>query len=657
MARITEKLFINGEDNTGPAVRSAVKGQEKLGKSTKAAGQTMAQSAVRFRTAVLQVAAAVGVYKAVGFAAELLRAADNIEKVADKVGLTTDELQELRFAAELVNVNTTALDMGMQRFSRRLGEAAQGMGELMGIAKQYNIQLRDSSGRMRNNIDVLEDFADVIQNAESDQERLRIAFKLFDSEGAALVNIFKEGSAGLTTMRIKAQELGIVVEEDLIRNAAIAQDELTILSKVINAQLTTAVAELAPEIAAAATAMTKLVLTVADGVGVIKDFFTQTKGEEMLRLEGLLQGFTEAVVRNKRILAGEGGFFESLGLTKVHERNLRESEAAVVRITERLNKLNAERRQEEEPQRRRGGGGGVDTPATAKEIANQKQVNTILEQLRRADELSQLNSEERKLAQLDLAAQDRTERLLDLGATDAQIREAFILDADARDRARQQQRLDDMAMNFQTERDLFQQNNADAMALEQERFNSVAALNEEELAQAQALAQTKQALAQMTAGNATALLNELGKKNKTAALAALVLTKGLAIAQTISWGSVAAMHARALLGPGPGDIEAARIKLITAANVGLISALGLLQASSIASGGGGGGGGGGPAGGGRGGGRGAPGPGRGPQQQAITIRIVSDVKRSDDFIQTITSEIVQDATDQRNPIMITTTEN
>ena len=551
MARIEERLVINGEDRTGKAVRSAVKGQQRLGKATKSTSATMAQSAMRFRTGILQVAAAVGVYKAIGWSAQLLRDADNIGKVADKVGLTTDELQELRFAAELVNVQTTALDMGMQRFSRRLGEAAQGMGELMGIAEQYDIQLRDNNGQMRSNIDVLNDFAEVIKNAESEQEQLRIAFKLFDSEGAALVNMLKGGSVALTTMRTKAQELGIVVEEDLIRNAARAQDELKILSTVIKAQLTTAVAGLAPEIADASKAMTDFVINWVEGVKVIKDFFTVTRAEEIQRLEGRLVDFTAAVVKQKRILEGEGGFFESLGLTKVHERDLRDAEAAVVSITEKLRVLRAD-------QQAAAGAGvgpaGADAgPRGQAEVANQQKINDALAALRQQNLLNIAMDNERELMQFDIAANARLQKLVDLGATEAELE----------------------------------------IALTEERLGRNQVALNQELAAQQQFEQTKQAMQQATASNVVALLNFLAKENKVAAFAALALTKGLAIGQTIAFGAAAELRAMAELGPIAGPPAAASIRFWTKVNVGLIGALGLLQAAAISGGGGGGAGGGG----------------------------------------------------------------
>jgi hypothetical protein len=177
-----------------------------------------------------------------------IEATDKIGKVADKVGLTTDQLQELRYAANLAGVAQNQLDMGMQRFSRRLGEVAQGQGELLKTSKQYGVELRNADGSMRSNIDLLGDWSEVIKNAESDQEALRIAFKLFDSEGAALVNMLRGGSAQLLGMRREANELGLVVEERLVRSSEKANDQLTKMEMLIKARLRSTLAELSPDI-------------------------------------------------------------------------------------------------------------------------------------------------------------------------------------------------------------------------------------------------------------------------------------------------------------------------------------------------------------------------------------------------------------------------
>jgi hypothetical protein len=64
-------------------------------------------------------------------------------------------------------------------------------------------------------------------------ECVRLAFKLFDSEGVALVNLLSDGSGALEEMRDRARDLGIVLDEALVRDAERAQTELDTLSQVI----------------------------------------------------------------------------------------------------------------------------------------------------------------------------------------------------------------------------------------------------------------------------------------------------------------------------------------------------------------------------------------------------------------------------------------
>ena len=143
----------------------------------------------------------------------------NLADTADKLGITAEKLQEIRYAASEFGIATNTADMAMQRFIRRVGEAQNGGGELLSTLEQYNIALYDNEGNTRNVMDVLDDFADVIQNTSDSQERLRIAFKGFDSEGVDFVNALKDGSAGLKDLADRAHQMGAIVDEDMIDKA------------------------------------------------------------------------------------------------------------------------------------------------------------------------------------------------------------------------------------------------------------------------------------------------------------------------------------------------------------------------------------------------------------------------------------------------------
>lgn len=181
----------------------------------------------KLQTAFKLLAGAAVVHRIGSVVGETIRLGDETAKTADKLGIGTDSLQEMEFAAGRTGVPLNALRMGMQRFIRRSAEAAQGTGEAKDTLKALGIQLTETAGGpMRDSLDILGDVADAIMNTESEQERLRIAFKLFDSEGVALVNTLKNGKVGLDELRQAARDSGGVLTEEFLRSAEETTDRL-----------------------------------------------------------------------------------------------------------------------------------------------------------------------------------------------------------------------------------------------------------------------------------------------------------------------------------------------------------------------------------------------------------------------------------------------
>lgn len=126
-----------------------------------------------------------------------ISAADAVAKTADKIGVGVEALQELRYAASLAGIEENTLDMALQRFTRRAAEAAKGTGEAKDALASMGIALKDQDGNLRSSEDLLSDVAATFQAIEDPAERVRLAFKLFDSEGVALVNLLAQGADAL----------------------------------------------------------------------------------------------------------------------------------------------------------------------------------------------------------------------------------------------------------------------------------------------------------------------------------------------------------------------------------------------------------------------------------------------------------------------------
>ena len=239
--------------SVGQSGEQSLKRIEAAGERASGGLKGLGRQAELLRTGIRTLGGALAGVATVGGLAALvdrsISAANAIGKTADTVGVGVEALQELRFAAKASGVEQQTLDMALQRFTRRAAEAAQGTGEAKDALAQMGIALRDQSGNLRSSEDLLADVADAFARIEDPAERVRLAFKLFNSEGVALVNLLRGGSGALEEMRERARDLGIVLDEHLVRDAERARTELDTLAQVISANLTRAALEAAPVIA------------------------------------------------------------------------------------------------------------------------------------------------------------------------------------------------------------------------------------------------------------------------------------------------------------------------------------------------------------------------------------------------------------------------
>ena len=168
---------------------------------------------------------------------------DSLAKTADKLGVTTEALGQLRYAAELTGVSSGTLDTALQRMTRRIAEAAQGTGTAKDAIKELGLNAETLAKQSPDK--AFKSIADAMQNANSKSDRLRLAFKLFDTEGAALVNTLDGGSASLNAMAAEADALGISVSRIDAAKIEQANDSMTRANGLLSSfgkQLTIAVA-------------------------------------------------------------------------------------------------------------------------------------------------------------------------------------------------------------------------------------------------------------------------------------------------------------------------------------------------------------------------------------------------------------------------------
>jgi len=210
MAANSVRIPITAKDKTGAAFSSVSKGLANV-------GVRVAKLGVAFGT--LGVAAGAAIIRS------QMQTIDALGKTADKIGVTTEALGAMRHAADLTGVSTSTMDMALQRFTRRASEAARGTGEAKGALRELGIDARELVQLPLDEQMGL--VADSMGNVGTQSDRVRLAMKLFDSEGVALLQTLKGGSAGLQQMADEAERLGLTLDRADVAMVEAANDEIT----------------------------------------------------------------------------------------------------------------------------------------------------------------------------------------------------------------------------------------------------------------------------------------------------------------------------------------------------------------------------------------------------------------------------------------------
>lgn len=181
-----------------------------------------------------------------------LETADAIGKQADALGLTTDQYQELIFVADKAGISQNQLNSNMLAFVKRVGEARAGGGPLLTFLRKYDQQLVQNIVNSGSQAEALDIVSEAIRNATDAADRAAIANAAFSRSGIGMVNALRGGSDALEEMRQRARDLGLIIDESLIRDAERAGDQLATLSDILRIKLTAAIVEAAPQIEALA---------------------------------------------------------------------------------------------------------------------------------------------------------------------------------------------------------------------------------------------------------------------------------------------------------------------------------------------------------------------------------------------------------------------
>ena len=209
-------------------------------------------------------------------------AADQLNKLSQKIGISVEALSTLRFAAQLSDVSLETLQKGIKGLSQNIAEANTGIGDGAQVFEALGVSVKNADGSMKSTEAVLLQVADVFANLEDGAVKTALAVKLFGKSGMDMIPFLNQGAAGINQLTAEAERLGLKLTTETARSAEAFNDNLTAL-KASSSSLGIALArDFLPEL----TNITNAMREAANEAGTLKALWVGLGGVGNLIFNG-----------------------------------------------------------------------------------------------------------------------------------------------------------------------------------------------------------------------------------------------------------------------------------------------------------------------------------------------------------------------------------
>lgn len=193
---------------------------QQVRKSTQAMESQMMRTSRVIAGAFAGISAAVVVTQITRMTRAVIDAGDAAAKMAQKVGVSVEDISALSYSAELSDVSVRQLETAMVRLNKTLGSSDESAEKVRAVLAALDVV----GG---NTYEVIGQLADRFAVMEDGAAKTAAATAIFGRSGAALIPMLNGGSRAIAENREELEALGAMMSADLAKASEQVNDDMT----------------------------------------------------------------------------------------------------------------------------------------------------------------------------------------------------------------------------------------------------------------------------------------------------------------------------------------------------------------------------------------------------------------------------------------------
>lgn len=210
--------------DTDEANKSLSKTDEKAG----SVGKTLlngVKSAGKFAVG-LGGAAAAGATALMSVATKSAEAADEIDKMSQKMGISKEGYQEWSYVMGQNGMDISTLNTGMKTLVNQMESAANGSATASSYFDQLGISIYDANGNLKDQETIMNEAIYALAEVEDATMRSALATDLFGKAGTEMLPMLNSGAEGMQELTQRAHDLGLVMSDEAVNSGVVFGDTL-----------------------------------------------------------------------------------------------------------------------------------------------------------------------------------------------------------------------------------------------------------------------------------------------------------------------------------------------------------------------------------------------------------------------------------------------
>lgn len=281
------KQLQDASKNANKELEKATSIADKMADATKKIADGAGKVAEKTKT--MSMAAGGALTALAGLGLKAANDADELNTLAKQTGLSTEALQKMSYASELIDVDVSTITGAVAKMKKGLDSNADTFAEM-------GVSIKDANGDYRDTEDIFLEIVQALSKIDNETERDIKAMKIFGKSADELTGIIDDGGAALKALGEEASDKGLIVSQEDLDKASELNDTIDKLKATVSGSLGQAAISIA-------TALTPVIEMVAAALEKVAEVIS-SMSPEVVQIIAIVLGAVAAISPIAGIISG-----------------------------------------------------------------------------------------------------------------------------------------------------------------------------------------------------------------------------------------------------------------------------------------------------------------------------------------------------------------